>query len=246
MGVVDARASCISQISGVMNSEMEVLVIVVNGGDTLHLMLIVLRPDAHGHAESSEAEEEAEEEEEAEAEAEAEEEAEDEAEADAAHGLALSHAVAEAEQAGNAVRLQKIVDMLGEAAVAWAMGNEDAVAGLVGRPFTVYEIYPPFSSVPADVILGFATSCERDAVLSIRLVEWEGGSRSPPRFPSFRCSFSRSSGLVPALLGTTLLPAVAMPDGCGLKVSVSGDRPGIRAICAHLHDSVVLGMALAA
>jgi hypothetical protein len=130
----------------------------------------------------------------------------------------------------------------------------DALAAAVSRSpridlarrhegFTLYELAQPFSATPADVILGFVTSDERPIELSLRLVG--PGLAGHPGQQPFRCRVSRDDGLVPALMGVTMLPMVALPDGWGLEVEAHGAGAGasLRAVCAYLHNDVVLEMA---
>lgn len=101
---------------------------------------------------------------------------------------------------------------------------------------TVYELEPPFSHYPADIILGFANPGVLPTHVTIELVSPEG--RSSCRHASW---LTQDDIIVPALMGTTMLPMVAMPDGWSLKVGVRGK---VTAMCVHLDDHVVMDAAM--
>ena len=128
--------------------------------------------------------------------------------------------------------IQSIVD-----ALAAHVCCEDAHVQLLPSPdVSVYELHPPFSHYPADIILGFANPGATPTHVTIEVVSPEGVCAC--RHASW---LNKEDVIVPALMGTTMLPMVAMPDGWSLNVGVCGQ---VTAVCAHLRDHVVMDAAL--
>ena len=113
-----------------------------------------------------------------------------------------------------------------------------------GDPFILYEAEPEYGAADgggttADVIVGFVTaqgetgSCD----LEFRLRALAG-----PDF-AYVLRVSPECGLVPACLGVTLLPVLAMPLCSGIVVTKRGGTASPRAVCCLLRQDVRLAVA---
>lgn len=126
--------------------------------------------------------------------------------------------------------IQKVVDAL---AAHVTLGDDPESMSDV---FSVHELLPPFSQYPADVILGFVNASEQPVQLTVDIVSPDGGCTHRTRR-----WVNKDDVMMPALMGRTMLPMVAMPDGWSLRICVNGP---VVAVCAHIRDHVVVDAAL--